>query len=48
MREIFTTLQSILAPLYGLDQAVLFLEITCHNVLHKLVRLAPLLGRSLA
>ncbi len=30
----------------GFDKAVFFLEITGHNVLHKFIGLAPLLGRS--
>ena len=47
MREIFTTLQSTLAPLHGLGKAVLFVEVICHNILHKLIGLASLLGRSL-
>jgi hypothetical protein len=46
MREIFATLQSILATLHGFDKAVFFLEISGYNVLHKLIGLAPLLGRS--
>jgi hypothetical protein len=46
MREILTAPQSILAVLHGFDKAVLFLEIPGDNVLHKLIGLAPLLGRS--
>jgi hypothetical protein len=47
MRDIFTALQSILAPLHGFRKAFFVVEVTCHDILHKLVGFTPLLGRSL-
>ena len=47
MRKVFTALQSILAPLHGFDKAVFFVEVTRHNILHKLMGLTTLLDRSL-
>jgi hypothetical protein len=46
MREVFTTLESILAPLNSFDKAVFLVKVMCHKILHKLIGLAPLLGRS--
>ena len=47
MREIFTAFKRILAPLHGFRKAVFFVEVTRHNLLHKLIGLASLLGRAL-
>jgi hypothetical protein len=47
VREIFAALQSVLSPLHGFDKAVFVVEVTRHNIPHKLIGLEPLLGRSL-
>ena len=45
MGEILAALQSVLAPLHGLNQAVLVVEITRDDILHKVIGLSPMLGR---
>jgi hypothetical protein len=47
MRQKFAPLQSRLAPFDGLDKTVFFLKVTCHNILHGLIEVPALLGRSL-
>ena len=47
MRQKFAPLQSGLAPFHGFDEAVFFLEVTRYNILHNLIEVAALLGRSL-
>jgi hypothetical protein len=47
MRQKLASLQSSLAPFHGFDKAVLFLEKTGDNILHSLIEVAALLGRTL-
>ena len=47
MREMVAVFQSVLAAFDGFDEAVFFFEIAGNNVLHKLVRVAALLARTL-
>src|SRR5579872_5896211 len=47
MRQKFAPRQCGLAPFDGFDEAVFFLEVTRNNILHSLIELAALLGRSL-
>lgn len=47
MGEKFAPLQSGLAALDGLDEAVFFLEVRSDNVLHGLIKVPALFGRSL-
>jgi hypothetical protein len=47
MREMVAVFQSVLAVFDGFDEAVFFFEIAGNNVLHKVVRVAALLVRTL-
>jgi hypothetical protein len=47
MRQKFAPLQSGLAPFHGFNEAVFLLEIPRNKILHSLIELASLLGRSL-
>ena len=47
VREKFAAVQSGLAPFNGLNETVLFFEVTRNHVLHNFVRIAALLDRPL-
>jgi hypothetical protein len=47
MRQKFAPLHSGLAPFHRFDKAVFFFEVARHYILHSLIEVAALLGRSL-
>jgi hypothetical protein len=47
VRQKFAALKCGLAPFHGFDKAVFFLEVTRYNILHSLIEITAILGRSL-